>query len=79
MLISRETEGNRSSRFTCSNASRMKVYYGRKLEARTLRRQGLLVKQIAEELAADTRAVGRRIGTTAPTGGPSTHLKARNI
>jgi len=28
MLISPETEGHRASRFTCSNACRMKVYYG---------------------------------------------------
>jgi hypothetical protein len=65
MLISPETEGHRSSRFTCSNACRMKVYYGRKLQARSLRRQGLSVRQIADRLAADEQAVRSWIGASA--------------
>ncbi len=79
MLISPETEGHRSSRFTCSNACRMKVYYGRKLQARSLRRQGLSIKQIAERLAADEQAVRSWIGTSARTSGPGTRRKAGSI
>jgi hypothetical protein len=78
MLLSRETEGHRSSRFTCSNACRMKVYYGRKIEARSLRRQGLSVKQIAKRLTADQQAVRDWIGTSARTCGTGTHPKAEN-
>ena len=37
-----------SSRSSCSNACRMKVYYGRIVQARDLRRQGLSVRQIAD-------------------------------
>jgi hypothetical protein len=77
MLISRETAGKRSSRFTCSNACRMKVYYGRIIQARNLRRQGLSVRQIAGRLAADEQAVRRWIGMGARTrraGGKAGHI-----
>jgi hypothetical protein len=52
IVISRATVGSRSSRFTCSNACRMKVCYGRKLEARRLHQQGLGVAEIAARLKA---------------------------
>jgi hypothetical protein len=78
MLISRETAGKRSSRSSCSNACRMKVYYGRIVQARDLRRQGLSVRQIADRLSADEQAVRRWIKTSAQTGRAGTHGKARN-
>ena len=67
MLISRETAGKRSSRSSCSNACRMKVYYGRIVQARDLRRQGLSVRQIAGRLTADEQAVRRWIKASAQT------------
>jgi hypothetical protein len=57
IVISRETVGSRSSRFTCSDACRMKVYYGRKLEARRLQQQGLGVAEIAQRIKAERRSV----------------------
>jgi hypothetical protein len=50
IVISHEGVGSRSSRFTCSNACRMKIYYGRMVEARRLHQQGLSVKEIAKHL-----------------------------
>jgi hypothetical protein len=50
MVITPEGTGSRSSRFTCSNACRMKVYYGRRVEARRLYQQGLPVREIARRL-----------------------------
>jgi transposase-like protein len=76
MLISRETAGKRSSRFSCSNACRMKVYYSRKIQARSLCRQGLSVSQIADRLGADARAVRTWIGTSARTQRAGTHGKS---
>jgi hypothetical protein len=78
MLISRETTGKRSSRSSCSNACRMKVYYGRIVQARNLRRQGLSIAQIADRLTADEQAVRRWIKTSARTRRAGTHGKARN-
>jgi hypothetical protein len=78
MLISRETAGKRSSRSTCSNACRMKVYDSRKIQARNLRRQGLSVRQIAGRLKADEQAVRRWIKKSAQTRRAGTHGKARN-
>jgi hypothetical protein len=69
MLISREAAGKRSSRSSCSNACRMKVYYGRIVQARDLRRQGLSVRQIAGRLTADEQAVRRWIKASAQTRG----------
>jgi hypothetical protein len=79
MLISPETDGHRSSRFTCSNACRMKVYYGRKLRARSLRQQGLSVKQIADRLTADVQAVRGWTGGSARTRRSGTRGKATKI
>jgi hypothetical protein len=67
MLISRESAGKRSSRSSCSNACRMKVYYGRKIQARNLHRKGLSVSQIADRLGADAQAVRLWIKTSAQT------------
>jgi len=79
MLISRETAGKRSSRFSCSNACRMKVYYGRIVQARDLRRQGLSVRQIAGRLTADEQAVRRWIKASAQTRQAGTQTgKTRN-
>jgi hypothetical protein len=57
MVISHEGVGSRSSRFTCSDACRMKVYYGRKVEARRLHQQGLSVREIAQRLSAAQQKV----------------------
>lgn len=62
IVISTEGVGNRSNRFTCSNACRMKIYYQRKLEARRLRQQGLSVKQIAKSLGANAERVRLWVG-----------------
>ena len=56
----------------------MKVYYGRIVQARDLRRQGLSVRQIADRLGADAQAVRSWIGTSERNRGASTHGKARN-
>ena len=56
MVISPESVGKRSSRLTCSDACRMKVYYGRMVKARHLARQGLSAPEIA-----------RKLGTTSDT------------
>jgi hypothetical protein len=78
MLISRETAGKRSSRSSCSNACRMKVYYSRIVQARNLRRQGLSVRQIAGRLTADEQAVRRWTKTSAQTRRAGIHGKDRN-
>jgi predicted transcriptional regulator len=41
----------------------MKIYYGRIVQARDLRRHGLSVRQIADRLGADAPAVRSWIGT----------------
>jgi transposase-like protein len=56
----------------------MKVYYGRIVQARDLRRQGLSVNQIARRLTADEQAVRRWIKTSARTRRAGTHGKIRN-
>jgi hypothetical protein len=57
IVISTERTGNRSNRSTCSNACRMKVYYGRQLKARELSERGLSIRQIAKSLRADEQSV----------------------
>ena len=57
IVISPEGIGKRSNRFTCSNACRMKVYYGRQMEARRLDRLGLSIREIAKILKADHQRV----------------------
>ena len=47
MVISPESVGKRSSRLTCSDACRMKVYYDRNVQAQVLARQGLSAPEIA--------------------------------
>jgi len=68
MVISPEGIGRRSSRFTCSNACRMKVYYGRIVEARRLAQQGRPIPEIAKRLNTTNQKVGgwteRRIRLT---------------
>jgi hypothetical protein len=59
IVISPAAAGSRSSRFTCSDACRMKVYYGRKLEARRLHQQGLGLAEIAARLKAGKLTVSR--------------------
>ena len=46
-----------ASRLSCSNAGRLKLYYGRKLEARRLRQEGLTLIQIAQRLKVDRKSV----------------------
>ena len=62
IVISHESIGSRSGRSTCSNACRMKLYYGRKLEARQLQQAGLTLDQIARRLKADRKSVRNWIG-----------------
>jgi len=57
MVISPESTGKRSSRLTCSNACRMKVYYGRMVQARHLARQGLSAREIARQLGTTSDTV----------------------
>ncbi len=57
ILISREDAGNRSSRQTCSNACRMKVYGERKDEARRLRDAGLSPAQVAKNLGTNVGTI----------------------
>jgi transposase len=57
----------------------MKVYYGRKIQARGLRQEGLSVKQIADRLAADEQAVRSWIGVSARTRRAGTRGKPGNI
>jgi hypothetical protein len=63
IVISTEGTGNRSNRSTCSNACRMKVYYGRQLKARELSERGLSIKQIAKSLRADEQSVHSWVGS----------------
>jgi len=57
IVITAEGTGKRSNRFTCTDACRMKVYYGRKLQARELRRQGQSIAKIAAMIKADAGSV----------------------
>jgi hypothetical protein len=66
IVISRAAVGSRSSRITCSNACRMKVYYGRKLEARRLHHKGLAVTEIAARLKAGRLTVRGWIASGSP-------------
>lgn len=63
IVISRAKEGSRSSRFTCSTACRMRLYYWRQIEARRLDRKGLPVTEIARKLSAKPEKVRRWIAT----------------
>jgi len=61
IVISRAKEGSRSSRFTCSTACRMRLYYRRQSEARRLRGKGISVTEIARRLSAKPEKVRRWI------------------
>jgi hypothetical protein len=61
MLISRETAGKRSSRSSCSNACRMKVYYGHIVQARNLSRQGGSQQTASSTIQSFTSGTFRRI------------------
>jgi hypothetical protein len=63
IVISRAREGSRSSRFTCSTACRMRLYYRRQTEARRLRKKGMPVTEIARRLSAKPEKVRRWITT----------------
>ena len=63
IVISRAKEGSRSSRFTCSTACRMRLYYRRQTEARRLRGKGIPVTEIARRLSAKPEKVRRWITT----------------
>jgi hypothetical protein len=63
IVISRAKEGSRSSRFTCSTACRMRLYYRRQTEARRLRGKGISVTEIARRLSAKPEKVRRWITT----------------
>jgi hypothetical protein len=63
IVISRAKEGSRSSRFTCSTACRMRLYYRRQTEARRLSGKGIPVTEIARRLAAKPEKVRRWITT----------------
>jgi hypothetical protein len=61
MLVAPEGAGFRSNRKTCSNACRIKVYAGRKAEARRLREQKVSVREIAKRLDTGVEQVKRWI------------------
>jgi hypothetical protein len=61
MLVAPEGSGFRSNRKTCSNACRIRVYAGRKAEARRLREQKLTVREIAKRLDTGVEQVKRWI------------------
>jgi hypothetical protein len=63
IVISRAKEGSRSSRFTCSTACRMRLYYQRQADARRLRGKGIPVTEIARRLSAKPEKVRRWITT----------------
>jgi hypothetical protein len=63
IVISRAEEGSRSSRFTCSTACRMRLYYRRQTEARRLFGKGIPVTEIARRLSAKPEKVRRWIAT----------------
>jgi hypothetical protein len=63
IVISLAKEGSRSSRFTCSTACRMRLYYRRQIEARRLHRKGIPVTEIARRLSAKPEKVRRWIAT----------------
>jgi hypothetical protein len=63
IVISRAKEGSRSSRFTCSTACRMRLYYRRQTEARRLCGKGIPVTEIARRLSAKPEKVRRWIAT----------------
>jgi hypothetical protein len=52
MLIDRESAGNRPSRFTCSNACRMRLYLARIGQARRLHAQHVPLAEIARRVSA---------------------------
>jgi len=80
MVISPEGSGQRSSRFTCSNACRMKVYYGRIVEAQRLAQQGRSIPEIAQRLNTTHEKVRgwieRRIR---PAGGGSRNQRSKPL
>jgi hypothetical protein len=61
MLVAPEGSGFRSTRKTCSNACRIKVYAGRKAKARQLRDQKLSVREIAKRLDTGVEQIKRWI------------------
>ena len=61
MLVAAEGSGYRTNRKTCSNACRIRLYSGRKLEARQLRDQKLSVREIAKRLDTGVEQVKRWI------------------
>ncbi len=61
MLVAPEGSGFRSNRKTCSNACRIRVYAGRKAEARRLREQKLTVREIAKRLDTGVEQIKRWI------------------
>jgi hypothetical protein len=64
IVVSRDSVGSRSSRLTCSNACRMRVYNGRKADARRLRRGGASVVKIAKRLKTTPSKVVGWLGRT---------------
>ena len=61
MLVAAEGSGYRTNRKTCSNACRIRLYSGRKLEARQLRDQKLSLREIAKRLDTGVEQVKRWI------------------
>jgi len=78
MVISPEGIGRRSGRFTCSNACRMKVYYGRIVEARRLAQQGRPIPEIAKRLNTTNQKVRGWIERPIrPAGGGSRNRRSK--
>ena len=61
MLVAAEGSGYRTNRKTCSNACRIRLYSGRKIEARQLRDQKLSVREIAKRLDTGVDQIKRWI------------------
>lgn len=61
MLVAPEGSGYRTNRKTCSNACRIRLYAGRKAEARRLRSEKHSVREIAKQLDTDVEQIKKWI------------------
>ena len=61
MLVAAEGSGYRTNRKTCSNACRIRLYSGRKLEARRLHDKKVSVREIAKRLDTEVDQIKRWI------------------
>jgi hypothetical protein len=57
MLVAPEGSGYRTNRKTCSNACRVRLYAGRKAEARNLRKAKVPIREIANRLNTEVSQI----------------------